>query len=437
MRRTDRILSLLFLTLSLFLMLFSCDGNGEGSTAPESTPEVTLPETDPTPTELVLIENGQSDFKIIRGENATGYYKDTAIAVHKKLNSIYNAGFSISIDWYNKNTEDPSRDHEILLFDTNRAESAAALEDLTFEGYLIRVTDCKIVVVGSSPANSNAALYELFDVILPKYTKDTRIALPIGLEIKKEFSESDFDLEAAIRGGKKVCAHIEQIFNYPAKDGFTAAQGVATDGKYIYTVVKNASGSSEVDRIVKVDMETLSIVKESETLPLDHANDMTYDPVRKQLVVVNMYNNLITLIETENLTVTERHTLPYGTWATGYIPSLDRFTFLAYGTPSGLVITDKDFTPISSSPLASAPDYVGQGMDTDDKFAYVPLSPSSGKSDNIIQIYDIATGEYLGIVSIMTKMESESIFHIGNDFFIQFNYKGSTICTLEFYEQFE
>ena len=87
--------------------------------------------------------------------------------------------------------------------------------------------------------------------------------------------------------------------------------------------------------------------------------------------------------------------------------------------------------------MASAPGYVGQGMDADAKFAYVPLSPDGGKSNNIIQIYDITTGEYLGIATVKTTKESESIFHVGDDFYIHFNSGGSTIATLEFYIRFE
>jgi hypothetical protein len=424
--------------LILTALLFSCsDTSGPESGTTGATPESTLSETDPAPTELILLEGNKTDFRIIRGEEVKGYYQETAMSVREKFNKVYNSDISVTIDWYNPNTEDPTKDHEILLFDTSREESKQAMSELTFNGYIIRVTDCKIVVVGSGPSVSNAALHELFDTILPQYTKDGIIALPVGLEIKKELEDQPFDFVEAIKNGKTVCGHIEEIYNCPARDGFTASQGIATDGKYVYTVLKKKLSGSEVDRIVKIDMETWTEVKQSEELPLDHANDMTYDPIRKQLVVVNMVDSLITLVETENLTVVETKKLSFGTWGTGYISSLDRFAFLAYGTPSGLVTTDREFNPITAAPLNSAPEYVGQGMDADDNFAYVPLSPNAGKSKNIIQIYDIATGEYKCDVAVMTKMESESIFHVGNKFYIQFNAKGATICTLEFYEKFE
>ena len=76
-------------------------------------------------------------------------------------------------------------------------------------------------------------------------------------------------------------------------------------------------------------------------------------------------------------------------------------------------------------------------MDADAKYAYVPLSPDSGARDNIIQIFDIKTGEFLGKITVKTNMESESMFHIGDDHYLHFNSQGSKIATLDFYIRFE
>ena len=181
-------------------------------------------------------------------------------------------------------------------------------------------------------------------------------------------------------------------------------------------------------------MATWDIVAESDELPLDHGNDMTYDPNKGCLVVVNMMNCIVSVIDPETLTIVERAVPNYGSWGIGYIDGTSQYAFLASG---GLTITDKDFNALRSSPLESADGYTGQGMDADSQYAYVPLSPNAGKSNNIIQIYDLSTGEYLGIISVATKMESESIFHVGNDYYINFNASGSKIASLEFYVRFE
>ena len=227
------------------------------------------------------------------------------------------------------------------------------------------------------------------------------------------------------------------LFKYSAKDGFNVAQGVATDGESAYIVMKDSSGDREVDRIIKIDMKTWEAVKESETMVLDHANDMTYDPATKQLIVTNMYDNLISIVDAEMLTLVEQIKLPYGTYGAGFIDGSDNYVFLGYGSVGGVVVTDRSFNVIRATPCDPVTDYVGQGMDADAKYAYVPLSPQSGVDHNIIQIYDIATGEFLGNVIVKTTMESESMFHIGSDFYMHFNHSGSKIAKLEFYIRFE
>ena len=428
---------IILLAAAMLLLAFASCGTSNTpaeTTAAEGTAELTEPAA---PTELVFIENGKTAFTVIRSETAQGYYLDTAAVVNKKLKSRFSPDFKITDDWVNPREPIPENVPELLLFETNREESKQALADLDVEGYMIRVTDCKIVIVGTSPAACNEALYCFFDRLIPEYTKDGRTAFPIGLEIKEEFKASDFDIGQALREGKDLCADFEVIFNYRGKDGFSTAQGAATDGKYAYVVMKKKEDNVETDRIVKIDMETLQIVLESKEMPLDHANDMTYDPIKKRLVVVNMLNNLISIIDPETLELVEQKTLAYGTWGVGYIDGTEQYAFLAYGSPSGLVITDSDFAPIRSSKLADTTGYIGQGMDADAKYAYVPLSPDSGARDNIIQIFDIKTGEYLGKVSVKTSMESESMFHIGDDHYLHFNSQGSKIATLEFYVRFE
>ena len=54
-----------------------------------------------------------------------------------------------------------------------------------------------------------------------------------------------------------------------------------------------------------------------------------------------------------------------------------------------------------------------------------------------VRYIDIATGEYLGIVSVATKMESESMFHANGKQYMHFNSKGSQIAELEYYVRFE
>ena len=423
-------------TLSIFLIIFalcalvSCTPEDAYTNTSAEAVETEAPEA----AKLILVEDGKTDFKVIRSENAVGYALDTASDVYRKLKNELSADFKLTEDWLNPLEPDPATAHEILLFSTARPESEAAIADLNFEGYIIRVTDCKVVIVGSSPASCNEALYCFFDQIIPENTEGGVIALPIGLEVKAECKNEPIDLRAAIAEGKTLGANFKILFEYKGRDGFTTSQGAATDGKYAYVVMKKKEGGTETDRIVKIDMATWDIVAESDELPLDHGNDMTYDPNKNRLVVTNMLNNIISVIDPETLTIVERAVPNYGSWGIGYIDGSSEYAFLASG---GLTVTDKDFNVIRSSPFEPADGYTGQGMDADSQYAYVPFSPNAGKSNNIIQIYDLSTGEFLGLISVGTKMESETIFHFGDDYYINFNANGSKIASLEFYVRFE
>ena len=423
-------------TLSIILIIFalcalvSCTPEDANTNTSAEAVETEAPEA----AKLILVEDGKTDFKVIRSENAVGYALDTASDVYRKLKNELSADFKLTEAWLNPLEPDPATAHEILLFSTARPESDAALADLNFEGYIIRVTDCKVVIVGSSPASCNEALYCFFDQIIPENTEGGVIALPVGLEVKAECKNEPVDLRAAIAAGKTLGANFKILFEYKGRDGFTTSQGAATDGKYAYVVMKKKEGGTETDRIVKINMTTWDIVAESDELPLDHGNDMTYDPNKNRLVVTNMLNNIISVIDPETLTIVERAVPNYGSWGIGYIDGSSEYAFLASG---GLTVTDKDFNVIRSSPFEPADGYTGQGMDADSQYAYVPFSPNAGKSNNIIQIYDLSTGEFLGLISVGTKMESETVFHFGDDYYINFNANGSKIASLEFYVRFE
>ncbi len=424
--------------ISVFLII--CTLLSFSACKPEDADLTTAPvlETDaPEAEKLVFIDNGKTDFKTIRSENAEGYYLDTARIIYRKLKDEYSSDFKQGEDWINPLEPDPAKAHEVLLFDTARAESVAAMADLTSPGYIIRVTDCKIVIVGSGISQCNAALNEFFYKIIPENTADGVTALPVGLEVKKELANEAFDFSAALSAGKKIGAHISEVFKYSGSDGFTSSQGVASDGKYVYIATKKKDGDTETDKIVKVDAASWEIVKISEELPLDHANDMTYDPVRGQLAVVNMVGGVISFVDTETLTVIKAPSHPFFTSAIEYIEEDGQYLLRA---GNGFIYTDGDLNQLSYHEVKGYPaeldKYTGQGMYADTKYLYIPRSPTAGLTDNIIIICDRG-GEYLTTVTLATKMESETIFTVGEKFYVSFNKSCNVICEMEFYEVFE
>ena len=144
-----KLIAFILLAATLISMLAACTTD-----EPEVTTEATtLPETEPpAPATLVFADNGATDFRVIRSESAQGYYLDTAKAVYQKLKDKLSDDFKLGVDWLSPLDPDPATSHEVLLFSTSRDESAAAMADLAPDSYIIRITDCKVVIVGSTPS---------------------------------------------------------------------------------------------------------------------------------------------------------------------------------------------------------------------------------------------------------------------------------------------
>ena len=127
---TRKRLTFAFFIVCALLLLVSCTPeDAEWTTAPEAETEA-VAEAEL----LVLLDNGATDFKIVRAEGAKGFQLDTAVAVNNRMKATLSRDFKIIDDWMNPNGPAVNTDHEILLFETNRPETAAALEDLDFEG---------------------------------------------------------------------------------------------------------------------------------------------------------------------------------------------------------------------------------------------------------------------------------------------------------------
>jgi len=301
-----------------------------------------------------LFGHGNTEFAIVTPSNSDRYYSFTAAGFRKRLADLSGVIFPIG-------SEEFSQTYEILIGATERKASRDAMESLPKYGYVIKVTEEKLVILGSSEVYTNEALYYLCDDLLkdPKYSSEGTVSLPVGLErIRSDEAPVKVDPAKALAAEKSVYASIHPVFEFAGKDGFHVSQGAATDGKYVYTVMKKSVDGTETDKVFKLDINSFEIIAKSDVLPLDHANDMTYDPVTRQLVVTNMKDNLLTFVNAETLAVTEIKRLDYGSYGIGYIHSLDRFAVLGYGSSAGLVIADRNFKPLFAKNLSSTPNFI-------------------------------------------------------------------------------
>ena len=410
----NNILRLLSAVLSLALLpaclLCACKpGSNGGDTTPAEESTGT-----PEPRLLTVVDKGEAKLEIVRPEEKTsGIMTRFGQALRTKLGNYFQTYFTLSEDWYNENLSGvtpPKERYEILIGATNRAESKAAISELAAGEYIIRVTDRKVVIAGYDN-NALAVALRYFFVEMCKYSdysdsETNSLAFPIGLEVKKSAGASD--LKSIIRSGSDLTGELVSRVFKSSGGQYQYAQGGACDGEYIYLVyMKN-----DVGVIKKVRMSDWTLVATSEQINTGHGNDMTYDANNNRLVLVNMADNMITFISPETLGVIGTKKLNYPSYAIAYNTSTGGYAIASGGE---ILITNDKFEVSNRIPIRDF-GFVGQGMDADANFIYLPQSAQSGVKNktNIIQVYGW-DGQYITNVTVYTSIESETVFHSGND----------------------
>lgn len=175
-KQTIRLTAILLALFCLLAALTACGsgkpeapgtepGNGTGTAAtepatdrPEAT-ETTAAVTDPpAPAPIRIVTNGKSDYRLIYPAD------DRSITT---LTSAFLKLLNRSVGWlpgfYEDSYSPASADaYEILVGNTNRPESRAAMEGLPANGYRIQVTDRKVVLVGADNYALSLAISEFF-----------------------------------------------------------------------------------------------------------------------------------------------------------------------------------------------------------------------------------------------------------------------------------
>jgi len=200
-------------------------------------------------------------------------------------------------------------------------------------------------------------------------------------------------------------------------------QGAATDGKYAYTIMEN-----QVDKLCsiwKLDLNDFSVVETKYGLDLDHGNDMAYNPVLNQLLVVHnkpRYTR-VSFVDPDTLEILGAKTMPYQIYSMAYEPARDQYIIGISGSYD-FVILDKDFKRVQRFKGVNT-GLVKQGVDCDENYIYFPQCTSDAMK-NVIMVYDW-DGNFVTEIRVKSYQEIESLFHIGDDWYITFNASGSYI----------
>jgi len=168
--------SIICLSVLMLIMLASCTSGNPGENTEsgiENSENASLSADDV----ITILENGASEYAVVRSDYAKGTQLEAAVALRNAFEE--NVGYTITItsDWYKKGTDPVLPEYEILVGDTNRPESEAALEGLEGVEYVIAVIGNKVVINGTS----DYAILTGVETFISQYLTSSTIKLPRDL----------------------------------------------------------------------------------------------------------------------------------------------------------------------------------------------------------------------------------------------------------------
>ncbi len=161
-----RYIAIISAVLQMSLLLFFCTGCVKFSPKPRDTSTTADTETGCTVPMLNIIENGITDYVIIRAESSTSEETATAADFRNAVSQHLGTDIPIRTDLLNEKIGYTVSEKEILIGNTSRAESVAAAAELTGgNDFRISISGSKLVIVAGSPA----ALTEAVDAFIERY----------------------------------------------------------------------------------------------------------------------------------------------------------------------------------------------------------------------------------------------------------------------------
>ena len=191
-------------------------------------------------------------------------------------------------------------------------------------------------------------------------------------------------------------------------------QGCCTDGTYAYTILENQKiGKCS---IWKMNLQDWSVEKVQYNLPVDHGNDITYNPVLNQLIVVHNkpnYNRL-SFVDPDTLEVVATRTMPYRMYSISYEPERNQYVIGLSGTYH-YVILDADFNELAYYKGVET-GFTKQNLDSDVNFIYFSQW-KGGSKGNVVMVYDWE-GNFVTQIRVKSYQEIESLLHVGDEWYI-------------------
>ena len=182
--------------LLLLIMLAAC--RTEGETAPSTDGSESTAEAEQMQ-KISIVENGKSDYVIIYPENGTRNERSFTLDLSNAIRQATKAKLTYGSD---KKAE-PS-EHEILIGNTSRSETAEAIKLMGDNDYIITVINEKIVLYARDDKKYEALLIDLF---LNHTLKEDSIMVSSDLKLSAMIeASSSYDIKC--KSGKQISVNV-------------------------------------------------------------------------------------------------------------------------------------------------------------------------------------------------------------------------------------
>lgn len=372
------------LLLSLCLVLVGCAAESEAPASSEQSAE-------PAYEAFTVAYGGAPVYKIVRAKGLGSKSVDAILAVNNRIKELGGTYLNVEVAPQTEYDAPDGDVYEILVGVTNRPESvsaAAALEPYTFS---ISFVGNAVVIVGTD----DGLLAEGLEYFAANYLSDVESGEGF-LKLKATENYASVSKASGFAELLKTATELETecsaVYTVPKPTAGDAkvVQGGCLVGKYYYQafILKDTASNEQNNtvRIVKYDTELKKTVLESEALPLNHANDITYNAKLDRLIVVHNNPNRthISFVDPETLTITETKEIDFKIYCIDYNENSDSYVIGLSGGQSFRIL-DAEFNAVGDvfEPTELTSGYVTQGCACDDNYVYFVLYKK-----NVITVYD-------------------------------------------------
>ncbi len=409
---------LIILLLCIFLIVSSvaCTEGTDGETSADGTAETTAP-IEETLTYLPIIEDGKAKMSIVTSARASSTVLAAGTSLFKEIYA--KTGVYLSLDY----DHEGEKDYEILLGDTSREETTSLKAMLSENEFAIRVTDRKLVIVGYDDMALAEGVSYFISTVLPEgpvTLAEGVFRIDIGFEYKSEGEDLSGFWEMFTAGATLKAQKTDEICTVRSPNPTNWPQGgCIKDGYYYQAFILKDTGSNEEKNtvmIVKIDLETGTIVKTSAALRLNHCNDITYNARLGQFVVChnNPNRTQVSFLDPDTLKVVGTRDIGHKIYSIDYNARRNCYV-VGFSGGQTFGVLDSEFTLIDGpfTPTDRTKGYTTQGVTSDDRYIYFVLY-----KENVITVYDW-DGEFVTLIELAgIENEPESIAIVRNEIYV-------------------